>query len=203
MGQGGEELVLGPVGGVGRRVQRALALEQTRQLRVRLVGLPAGVGPLPDGPDRGRQAHEVLGRLDDVIVEADLHRLHRELLAAGRREHDHRRVRIAILDPTQHLQPIRPAKLVVGDDDVEAPALEGAVEFRRIGDLDDLRRLHGALQREARQRPIVRIVVEEQQAKPAHGAVSTMTGPSLVAIQYSPSVRTRPSRLSKATGLTR
>ena len=65
-----------------------------------------------------------LERLGDVVVGAELHRLHRGLGRGHRGDHDDRGVGGDLLGGAQHLQPVHLRHAQIGDDHVEGLAAE-------------------------------------------------------------------------------
>lgn len=86
-----------------------------------------------------RQALVVAGCLHDVIGEAHPQAGCGDFLAARVREHDDGQIRRNLMHRVQHLQPVAPAQLIVGDNDIERRVAQGCLELRGIGDVELIR----------------------------------------------------------------
>ena len=75
--------------------------------------------------------------LQDVVVEARLHRRDGELLAARARAEKDRQVEALLPDAAEEVERVDPARPMVGHDDVEEAGLEQGPEALGILELDD------------------------------------------------------------------
>src|SRR6185503_5521881 len=96
------------------------------------------LGAVETGPHGHGEAQIVLGALDDIVIEAGLHGLHRDLLSAGCGEHDHGTVRAHLLDRANDVHAIRPFEIEVGDDDIERYIPQRVTKLTVIQRLDRL-----------------------------------------------------------------
>ena len=119
-------------------------------------------GPFQRHVSRGRQADVMLGRFDDVIVEPGFHRLHRNLLAAGAREHDDRAFPPLDFDGEQNGDSVGPAQLIVCHNQIPPSGFDGLGEFLGIGGLLKLAvgKLPADLPHD--QCAVVRVVIHQQ-----------------------------------------
>lgn len=85
--------------------------------------------------DAAHQTFELVDALDDIIVEAGLHRADREFFVAGTREHHRAAAWTGALHLLEHLQPVRPVKIKVGDEHVHRGS-KGRIQGYLVNDLD-------------------------------------------------------------------
>ncbi len=78
--------------------------------------------------NRGDEAGEVVGVLQDVVVEARLHRGDRELLASGAGAEQDRKIGAPFADPAEKVERVDPARPVIGDDDIEVGCFDEVIE---------------------------------------------------------------------------
>ena len=118
-----------------------------------------------DGPARrGAEAGQVLRRLQHVVAEAGLHGLDGHLLAARAGEHDDGAHPVAGPDPGHHVEAGRPLQVVVGDHQVVRRRRQGGRQFVGPARLDDVEVAELAPQFADHEEPVVRVVVDEQDA---------------------------------------
>ena len=103
--------------------------------------LVARLGFAADSPPRGvvergangrDETGEVVGVLQDVVVEARLHGGDRELLAAPAGAQQHGKVGIEGAHSPEDVEGVDPARPVIRDHDVEVAARENGIELARL-----------------------------------------------------------------------
>ena len=145
----------------------------TEEAPVAFLGLAQGaprLGPLQGPLDGRRQAAKVLGRLEDIVVHASLHRLDGDLFAAGAGEHDDRNARVAGLEGAQDRQPVGRAHVVIGDHHVGLGGAQGLFVAARPIRFHQLQVREVAAELVRDQGAVIRVVVEEQDAgRQRHG----------------------------------
>jgi hypothetical protein len=134
-------------------VQRLFALCESRPC----------VGKVDSRLHRRWKSDVMLRLLQDVVEEPLLHRLGADLLASRVREHDHRNRRGALLECFEHGDAVAPPQGVVGDHCVERRVREGGCERALVVHFDRLQPGELAFENAERERPIVRVVVDDQQ----------------------------------------
>jgi hypothetical protein len=100
-------------------------------------------------------------------------------------DQDHRDVGRAVEDVLQDLEPADLGHHQVGDDDVEAPAVEELDRLRAVGGLDDLVAL--ALEGRGEDLAEVRFVVDDEELRGGHASLVTT-------ISRRPGLRATPAR---------
>ena len=112
--------------------------------------------------NRGDEAGKVVGVLQDVVVEARLHRGNRELLATRAGAEQDREIGAPFADPAQKVERVDPARPVIGDDDVEVVCFDEAVERGGLLQADDLRAGNLRLDGLDDQSPVARALVDDE-----------------------------------------
>ena len=106
--------------------------------------------------------------LDDVVGEAGPQAGGRDLLAPGVREHHDRHVEVFLAHRRQHLQPVGPAQLIVGDDGVGVGARQRFIELVLVAHLDDIEVGEFGGESASRQEAVLRAVVDDQHPRRHH-----------------------------------
>ena len=112
--------------------------------------------------DRRDQAREVMRMLEDVIVEARLHRRDRELFAPRARAEEHRHVEGLLADPAEQVERVDPTRTVIRDDDVEGRRVDQLLDARGIFDLDEPAAGESGPQRLGDQSAIARVLIDDE-----------------------------------------
>ena len=112
--------------------------------------------------DRGHQPRKVVGVLEDVVVEAGLHRRDGQLLAPGSRAEKNGKVLVSRADVGEKVEGVDPARPVVREHDVEGALGDALRELRRIGDFREAAIGKTAAQRFHDQSPVARVLVDHE-----------------------------------------
>ena len=123
------------------------------------------IGTFQGLPHRRGEPQETLRGLDDVVGQAGLHRPHRDLFVAGKREHDHRHLGMALADRLEDLQPVRPREFVLGDDKIDPAATERQRESGGIPRFDQPRGGKLSRQHDGGQTTVLTVVVDQENAR--------------------------------------
>ena len=109
----------------------------------------------------------MLGRFKDVIIQAGLHRLHRNLFIARPGEHDDGAIRPAAFNGEQHADTIAPVQLVVGHDQVPGTSLEGRRELIGVAHLSKMAIRKFTAQFANHQCSIIRVILYQENIQSA------------------------------------
>ncbi len=132
------------------------------------LGLPRDPPPrrlFEGGADGRHEPWKVMRVLQDVVVEARLHRRDGELLAAGAGAEKDRQVQAPLTNVTEKVKRVDPARPMIGDDDVEGSRLEQGGEALGILELDDPTAGEAALQSVRDHGAVSRILVDDEDSQ--------------------------------------
>ncbi len=138
------------------------ALEQSSVARLGLARNPPAGRFVERRSNRGNEPGEVMRVLQDVVVEARLHRRDRELLASGAGAQEHRKIRTPLAHFAEEVERVDPAGAVVGEDDVVGTFVEHPRQVRRIGDLAHAHAWQSLLEGLDDQGAIARALVDDE-----------------------------------------
>ena len=156
----------------------------------------------------------MLGGFQHVIIQAGLHRFHGDLLAACAGEHNHRAIGPACLDRPEHGQAIRPAQLIIRENEIVSTGFERQRETFCVGYLIDFEVVKTTAQFARGEGPILWIVIHQQDVqrvfhgtsfgpKGGIGHLPPIPGFSLRISQYMFKFFTSSNSLSSPPGFTR